>query len=252
MPVPAESIEQTLFTPRGNAMWDGLLRGSGVAGLVGILAAIFAGPLVAGLVGFVVVTVWVNGPLGIFMPATFEPILMLMGRLYPPPVIAATAIIGLMYVELLNYHLYAKALRARAFEPIRDHALVRRIVLPLFRRAPFLTVWLCSWSPLPYWSVRILAPLEGYSISRYLTATFLGRFPRFWFFATLGGLPVLQGKILPFTMLAVLLALLFIFAAPLWKSVRSLVARSAEVEHLSGVRVEAVQQGDAGQAEMAL
>lgn len=201
------------------------MRGSGVAGLVAILTTVFAGPLAAGLVGFVVITVWVNGPLGIFMPATFEPILMLMGRVYPPVVVGATAIIGLIYVEFLNYHLYAKLLKAKSMGPIRDHVLVRRIVLPLFRRAPFATVWLCSWSPLPYWSVRILAPLARYSMARYLLATFLGRFPRFWFFASLGGLPVLLGKMLPFMMVAVALALLIIFAAPVCRLVHDGVAR---------------------------
>jgi len=86
-------------------------------------------------------------------------------------------------------------------------------------------VWLCSWSPLPYWSVRILAPLARYSMARYLLATFLARFPRFWFFASLGGLPVLLGKMLPFMMVAVALALLIIFAAPVCRLVHDGVAR---------------------------
>jgi hypothetical protein len=53
-------------------------------------------------------------------------------------------------------------------------------------RAPFFTVWLCSWSPLPYWLVRILSPMAGYPVRKHLWATFLGRFPRLWFFAALG------------------------------------------------------------------
>ena len=39
---------------------------------------------------------------------------------------------------------------------------------------------------LPYWSVRFLSPLAGYDVGRHLFATFLGRFPRLWFFAALG------------------------------------------------------------------
>jgi len=34
--------------------------------------------------------------------------------------------------------------------------------------------------------VRFLSPLTGFPVSRHLLATFLGRFPRLWFFAALG------------------------------------------------------------------
>ena len=54
---------------------------------------------------------------------------------------------------------------------------------------------MCSWSPLPYWAVRFLAPLSGYEVRRYLLATFLGRAPRYYFIA-------LFGKILPVSNLA--------------------------------------------------
>ena len=58
--------------------------------------------------------------------------------------------------------------------------------LALFQRSPFFAVWLCSWSPIPYWIVSTLAPLSRYSMRKYLLATLLGRGPRVWFFASLG------------------------------------------------------------------
>ena len=36
----------------------------------------------------------------------------------------------------------------------------------------------------------MLAPLAGYPVGRFLCATALGRFPRLWFFAALGTLPI--------------------------------------------------------------
>ncbi len=216
---------------RGDLVWDGVVRGSGIVAVLGIITTVLAGPHVGGLVGFSVVTVWVNGPLGIFMPATYEPILMIFGRLYSPVVIGLTGIVSVVYVEFLSYHLHAKILHSRKLEVLREHPMVQRLI-PLFRRVPFFTVWLCSWSPLPYWSVRILAPLAGYSVRRYLLATFLGRFPRFWFFAALGGLPIPSSVFMPIMILAIGGALVFVFMRPLSRAIlngwRGLRRRTSE------------------------
>jgi uncharacterized membrane protein YdjX (TVP38/TMEM64 family) len=184
--MPPPSISRRWFSRRyGNVTWDGVLRGSGVLALAAIPVAVLLPASVGGLVAFVLVTIWVNGPLGMFLPATYEPILMLFGRLYPPLLIGSLGIVGTLYVEFLNYHLYRKILHLKGFGAARESRTVQWIV-KLFSRAPFFAVWLCSWSPLPYWAVRIMAPLSGYRINKYLLATFLGRFPRLWFFAALG------------------------------------------------------------------
>lgn len=165
-------------------IWTGIVRGTGVVSLAGIVAAMVfpsAGPLVA----FFVVTVWVNGPIGMFLPATYEPILMAFGRVHPPLFIGLLGIGGTLYVEYLNYQLFHAMLRSSVLSGWSTGRTAQRITV-LFNRAPFFTVWLCSWSPLPYWSVRILSPMAGYPVQRHLLATFLGRFPRLWFFAALG------------------------------------------------------------------
>jgi uncharacterized membrane protein YdjX (TVP38/TMEM64 family) len=181
-----QTLRRALFVKQyGNVTWDGVLRGTGVLALLGLPGAVLLPIDFGALTGFVLVSIWVNGPLGIFLPATYEPLLMLFGRLYPPLLIGFLGILGVLYVEYLNYHLYAKLLHLEAFRVVRQSKAVRRVVR-LFDRAPFFTVWLCSWSPLPYWTVRILGPLTRYPIRRYLLATFLGRFPRLWFFAALG------------------------------------------------------------------
>ncbi len=173
------SSRALLFLTRryGNLAWDGVVRGSGVLALLAIPGVLWLPTAFGGLVGFTLVTIWVNGPLGIFLPATYEPILMLFGRVYPPLLVGFVGILGVLYVEYLNYHLYGKLLHLEGFRVVRESRTVRRVV-GLFRRAPFFTVWLCSWSPLPYWAVRILAPISRYPTRKYLLATFLGRFPR--------------------------------------------------------------------------
>ena len=176
---------QALTRRRGNFAWDGVVRGSALLALIGIAVVLLGSEEASGLVGFTIVTIWVNGPIGMFLPATYEPILMLFGTLYPAWIIASLGILGTLYVEGLNYHLYQRLLDTRALAPARHSGIVRWLTR-MFARAPFFTIWMCSWSPLPYWAVRIMAPLAGYPVSRYLLATFLGRFPRLWFFAWLG------------------------------------------------------------------
>lgn len=175
---------ERLTRPRGTPSWDLLIRGSIVVGLLAIYPSL-RWPYVAELVGFWLVSAAVNGPLAPLMPATYEPILMVAGRVWSPIVVAAVGMAATLWVEFINYHLY----RAAVLHPTLDRARASRIVrrtLALFERSPFFAVWLCAWSPLPYWAVRILAPLTGYPMWRYLLATFLGRAPRLWFFAAIG------------------------------------------------------------------
>lgn len=226
---------------RGDLVWDGVLRGSGLLALIGIAVLEVAPPSVVGLVGFLVVTIWVNGPLGVFLPATYEPILMLFGRLYPPVLVGVVGIAGTLYIEFLNYYLYRRILDSHLLRSLRDSVVVRRVV-PLFRRAPFFTVWLCSWSPLPYWAVRVLGPLAEYPVRRYLLATFLGRFPRLWFFAALGAVPIPTHWLVAITLGAVVLAVLAFLGRPAVAAVRRTVGRA----RLDGVRDHVLEEASEG------
>lgn len=173
-----------LTAPRGNRLWDAVIRGTGAAGLLGFLL-IALSPGAGPLVGLGVYTIWVTGPLSPFFPVGLEPMLVLFGRLYAPLLVAGVSTAAGLYVEFLNYHLYRKLLAHRLARPLYDSRTVA-FLRQLFERAPFFTVWFCAWAPLPYWVVRILAAMTGYPLRRYLAASLLGRFPKLWFFAALG------------------------------------------------------------------
>jgi len=204
----ATNWKRWLIMPRGCGAWNAVVRATGVVALLGIGATVLLPENAAALVAFLMITIWVNGPLGMFLPATYEPILMLFGVLYPPALIAFLGILGTLYIEGINYFLYGKVLETHALASARESRLVRSTER-LFRLAPFWTVWLCSWSPLPYWVVRIVAPLARYPVHKYLIATFLGRFPRLWFFAALG----LHLRVPPGTLAFVTLIAIAVFGA---------------------------------------
>jgi uncharacterized membrane protein YdjX (TVP38/TMEM64 family) len=178
------SAREVLTRRRGTHEWDVVLRATGVVALAAIYPAI-RWPGVAGLLGFLCLTLFVSGPISMVLPAAFEPMLMVAGRSYPPLIVALVAVAGLLYMDYINYHLYGAALRHPRLERGRNSRIVQRLLV-LFQRHPFFAVWLCSWSPIPYWIVAALAPLSGYPMPKFLLATLLGRGPRVWFFAALG------------------------------------------------------------------
>jgi uncharacterized membrane protein YdjX (TVP38/TMEM64 family) len=177
-------LVEVLSRRRGTREWDVVLRATGAVALVAIYPAT-RWPSVAGLLGFLCLTLFVSGPISMVLPAAFEPMLMVAGRLYPPLLVALVGVAGNLYMDYVNYHVYGAALQHPRLQRARNSRVVQRLLV-LFQRRPFFAVWLCAWSPIPYWIASALAPLSRYSMAKYLFATFLGRAPRLWFFAALG------------------------------------------------------------------
>lgn len=181
--VPRPRSVGSLLTRRiGSPVADRVLRGSAIVATI-VLVLALAAPALAPLVLFLLLTIWTNGPYSPMLPATYEPILMLFGTLYPPLLIGLVATAGTVYVEYLNYHLYlagADRLPAR----MRAHPMLTRVER-WYARAPFATVVVAALTPVPYWLARVLSVLTRYSVRRHLAATAIGRFPRLWFFAAI-------------------------------------------------------------------
>ncbi len=178
----------------GSAEWDAVLRATGIVALLALYPTAHW-PWIAGLVGFFCVTLFLSGPTTVVVPAAFEPVLMVAGRVYPPLLVACIAVTGNLYMDYVNYHLFGAAIEHPRLEKARTSRVVQA-GLKLFQRSPFFATWLCAWSPIPYWIVSTLAPLSRYSMRRYLFATFLGRGPRVWFFASLGHVIPLSTQLL--------------------------------------------------------
>lgn len=177
-------VRRALFRPRGDRMWDAVIRGTGAAAVLGI-ALVWLLPVSGPLVGLGIFTLWISGPLSPLFPVGLEPVLMLFARLYPPWLVAAVCMLAGVYIEFLSYYLYGYVAGREAARPVRESRL-GRWARDLFASRPFLATWFCAWSPLPFWVVRFLAPLSGYPVSRYLAANVLGRYPKLWLFASVG------------------------------------------------------------------
>lgn len=226
---PVRGLRAALVRRYGTAEWDAILRGSGVVALLALYPTV-RWPWVAGLVGLFCITLLVSGPITVVVPAMFEPILMVAGRMYPPLLVAAVAVTGHVYMDYINYHFFGAAIQHPRLTKARTSRIVQRM-LALFQRSPFFAVWLCSWSPIPFWIASTLAALSHYPKRKYVLASFLGRAPRIWFFAALGLVVPISTQIL---VTYVACAIAVGVAVVMWKRRAAQRARLTEGEHLCG------------------
>ncbi|HEU5169694.1 MAG TPA: hypothetical protein VFU46_04105 [Gemmatimonadales bacterium] len=182
------------LTPRGDRRWDLILRATGVAGLAGI-ALVLLVPRSAVLVWFAVMSLPANGPLSPLIPAAFEPLIMEAAKFEPALRVSIVGLVAYMFTEYLNLQLYAWAMGWERFQRVRGARWVEWGVAR-FARAPFTTVVIFAFTPLPFWVARCLAILGRYPMGRYLGATAVGRFPRILLYAWLGAVLQLQTVVL--------------------------------------------------------
>jgi len=169
---------------RGDIRWDYLIRGTGVIALLGIPAVLLF-PRSVPLVWLGIVSLPASGPLGPIMPAALEPVVMEAAKYEHAIWVTLVALATYVYMEHLNWHIYAWVLDRRALAAVRDNRWVKSGVRR-FGRAPFWTVVFFAATPLPCWAIRVVAILHRYRLKPYLLATAVGRFPRIFLYAWLG------------------------------------------------------------------
>jgi membrane protein YqaA with SNARE-associated domain len=123
-----------------------------------------------------------------------------------PWLVAAVGAVGTMIANLNDYHIISGMLRFRRVQRIRQNAFVHDAI-KLFARAPFVTLMLFAFFPVPVDVVRLLAIEHGYSRVRFSLAYFLGRFPRYlllaiWFEKWKPGIWEILGVVAFFGLLA--------------------------------------------------
>jgi membrane protein YqaA with SNARE-associated domain len=176
---------QFLTAPRGDRRWDVFLRSTAAAALLGIPIVL----LMPGAVTYVLLAILslpANSPLSPILPSFFEPIIIEMAKWAPAIPVTLVATVGYMYMEYVNWHVYAWVLNRDRLEGVRSNRWVRWGV-DNFSRAPFWMTVIFAFTPLPFWAARVLAILNKYPLRRFLVATVVGRVPRWYLYALFGG-----------------------------------------------------------------
>ena len=133
-----------------------------------------------------------------------EPILFYFSKNYDPLIVTGVSVTGTLIIEYINYVLVKLFSRIKRIEDVKNHHMFQK-TLHYFLLAPFISLLVAALTPIPFYPFRILAPLSGYSVKKYLTAIFLGRAPRFYILAYFGYIVRFSN-----TVIVVLFILLFI------------------------------------------
>lgn len=139
----------------------------------------------APLVWLAVFGIPANGPLSPILPTAFEPLMMEAAKYSGALPVTLTALGVYLYMEYLNWHIYAWVLSWERFSGMRHHRWVQWGV-EHFSRAPASTILFFAVTPIPFWIVRCLSILHHYPIRRFMGLTAIGRFPRLFLYAWLG------------------------------------------------------------------
>ncbi len=114
-----------------------------------------------------------------------EPVLLYFGKFYSPLTVAIVAISSTLLTEMLNYSTFKFVTDLKIFTSLRQKKTVLKTI-QFFRKAPFLTLLIAGFTPIPFYPLRFLVVLARYPLWKYIPAIFLSRFPRFIILAYIG------------------------------------------------------------------
>jgi len=162
------------------------LRAAAAAALLGIpIVLIF--PQAVTLVWLGVLSLPANSPLSPILPTAFEPLIMEAAKYEHAVAVTVVATAAYMYMEYVNWRVYAWVLSWKRLGGLGRRRSVRWGVKH-FAKAPFITVVVFAFTPLPFFVVRALAILVRWPVWRFMTATLVGRAPRVFLYAWVGEL----------------------------------------------------------------
>ena len=173
-----------LVRARGDRRWDVFLRATGLVALLGVPVLLLV-PDAATLVWLAVLSLPANSPLSPLLPTAFEPLIMEAAKWESVLAVTLVATASYMYMEYVNWYVYAWVLGWERLAALRSRPSVRWGIR-MFGRSPFWMVVVFAFTPLPFFVARALAILYRYPLPQFLLATLVGRAPRFLIYAWFG------------------------------------------------------------------
>ncbi len=128
---------------------------------------------------------WYSIPGNSFMLLPHEPAVVAAGTLYHPGLVAIVGGLATIPASAFDYQLFRRAFQLdfmAQFKESRISVSAQR----MFNVQPWWTTVFFAFSPIPFYPIRVIAPLAGYPPTRYVAAVFVGRVPRYYLLALLG------------------------------------------------------------------
>ena len=125
---------------------------------------------------------WYSIPGNSFILLPHEPAVIYAGTLYNPFLVALVGGLATIPASALDHQLFTRAFQFRALAQVRETRLFR-ITARAFAVQPVLTIVFFAFSPIPFYPIRIAAPLYEYPATKYVIAVLVGRVPRYYLLA---------------------------------------------------------------------
>jgi uncharacterized membrane protein YdjX (TVP38/TMEM64 family) len=119
------------------------------------------------------------------VPQPLAPATLLAVKTAPPWAVALAAATAAAIAAVVDHIVVRRAFSLKRLAEIRQHQLFQRAE-GWVKVAPFLVTTTFAAFPLPFLIVRVLVPLSGYPMAKYVTAVASGRFARIFVIAAVG------------------------------------------------------------------
>ena len=114
-----------------------------------------------------------------------EPVLLFFGKFYPPLIVAGVAGLGAVIIESINFSMLNCLADLKTFQKMARSRFIARLA-SLFNKAPFATLWIAGFLPIPYHPFRLMVAVTRYPFIPYILSVVTSRLPRFFVLALLG------------------------------------------------------------------
>ena len=128
---------------------------------------------------------WYSIPGNSFVLLPHEPAVIYAGTLYAPILVALVGGVATMLASIVDHIIITRTFQLKRVAQIKDTRIMR-LSTRLFNRMPWLTIVFFAFSPVPFYPIRVVAPMASYPLTGYVSAVVLGRIPRYFLLA-LGG-----------------------------------------------------------------
>ena len=125
---------------------------------------------------------WYSIPGNSFILLPHEPAVIYAGTLYDPTLVAIVGGLATIPASALDHQLFTRAFRLRSLAQIRETRLFR-ITARAFAVHPWFTILVFAFTPIPFYPIRIAAPLYEYPATKYVLFVLIGRVPRYYLLA---------------------------------------------------------------------
>ena len=128
---------------------------------------------------------WYSIPGNSFVLLPHEPAVVYAGTVYSPWLVAIVGGQATTVASIIDHTLFTRTLQFETVAQIKETRVIR-VAVRWFNWQPWWTIVFFAFSPVPFYPIRIVAPMASYPVFGYVSAVVVGRVPRYFLLA-LGG-----------------------------------------------------------------